>query len=144
MKYIVLLFLSLCWACTSDSAGELAEIKRLMQEQQDAWNEGDMAGYMQAYWSSDSLLFIGRRGMHYGWQTTLDNYRQSYPDRAQMGELLFENKQMRLTDPHSAWVAGRWNLFRESDTLKGSYLLVWEKIDGAWKIIADHSGSDNS
>ncbi len=112
-----------------------------MQQQEKDWNEGSLEGFMSAYWKSDSLLFIGSRGLTYGWSTTLDNYRKSYKNKALMGYLVFENKEIETLGNAHAWAAGRWHLFRESDTLQGSYMLVWEKIEGQWKIVADHSSS---
>jgi hypothetical protein len=104
-----------------------------------AWNSGDLEEFMSAYYHSDSLLFIGRSGMKYGWQTTLDNYRRGYPDREAMGRLQFENLDVRkLSDDH-AFVAGAWTLYRTDDTLAGFYSLIWRYLDGRWVIIADHS-----
>lgn len=118
---------------------DISKIKNIMSDQQKAWNEGDIESFMSAYLYSDSLVFIGSRGLNYGWQTTLDNYKKSYQNKDQMGRLLFENGKIDQISPNSIWVAGRWNLFRSSDTLQGSYLLVWEKLEEEWKIVADHS-----
>mgnify|MGYP000244662091 CR=1 FL=1 len=134
-------------ACSNSSPGEssfseeqeIRLLQNLMQEQQQAWNQNDLQGFMKAYWKSEELIFIGSRGITYGWQTTLDNYRQSYNNPEKMGTLHFDNEKIEILQDHSAMVAGKWNLFRSADTLAGSYLLVWKKLDGEWKIIADHS-----
>ena len=114
-------------------------IASLMEEQQEAWNQHSLEGFMQAYWKSDSLTFIGSRGITYGWQTTLENYRKSYGNAELMGTLQFDNDRIEILQDSSAMVTGRWNLFRSADSLSGSYLLVWKRINGEWKIIADHS-----
>lgn len=130
-------FLSSCQH--PEEADDIALIKTIMDNQEKAWNKGDLNGFMQAYNPNDSLVFIGSRGLTYGWQTTLDNYKKSYNSKAKMGRLFFENDMLKQVGDEAVWVAGRWNLFRDSDTLSGSYLLVWEKINGEWKIVADHS-----
>ncbi len=145
----VLLFMSACTSVETKQTEktveqptktkELNSISKLMQAQENAWNRGDLEGFMQAYWKSDSLVFIGSRGLNYGWETTLANYQKSYSDKEKMGTLKFENKKLEILNVEAAWAAGKWNLFRTADTLNGSYLLVWKKIDGTWKIIADHS-----
>jgi ketosteroid isomerase-like protein len=117
----------------------LNHITTLMEEQELSWNEGDLEGFMAAYWKSDSLVFIGSKGLQYGWSTTLHNYRKTYINKALMGELKFENIEIQPLGNHSAWVAGKWHLYRSADTLSGSYLLVWKYMNGQWKIIADHS-----
>jgi ketosteroid isomerase-like protein len=114
-------------------------IQQVMDEQEAAWNQGDLEGFMQGYWKSDSLRFIGKRGITYGWQPTLDNYKQSYPDSDAMGKLQFTNLSMEITGDSSTYVIGKWELFRTTDTLAGHYSLLWKNLNGRWLIIADHS-----
>ncbi|MFZ6051502.1 YybH family protein [Halocola ammonii] len=115
------------------------EINRLMTEQEEAWSSGDLEAFMQHYWQSDSLAFIGRSGVNHGWQTTLDNYRKSYPDKAAMGKLTFDNLSIEKLSSTHAYVIGKWNLERSQGDLSGHYSLVWKKIEGEWKIVSDHS-----
>jgi ketosteroid isomerase-like protein len=110
-----------------------------MDQQQKAWNQGDLESYMNGYWKSDSLRFIGKRGITYGWQPTLDNYKKGYPNADAMGQLQFENLSMELTGDSSAYVIGKWMLFRTNDTLSGHYSLLWKCMNGRWLIVADHS-----
>ncbi len=110
-----------------------------MAFQEDAWNRGDLEAFMQPYIFSDSLLFVGSRGISYGWQTTLDNYRKGFPDKAAIGRLEFDNQVYKSLQDEYALVIGRFHVYREKDTLSGSYSLIWQLIDGEWKIIADHS-----
>lgn len=145
MKYVysflILGFMS-CNQCPNSNlpiAADIEKVETLMEEQQTAWNNGSLEDFMIPYSHSDSLVFIGSRGLNYGWEATLSNYKKSYPSEERMGKLLFENEKIEQIDEAAIWIAGRWNLFRDMDTLKGSYLLVWEKINGEWKIVADHS-----
>lgn len=118
---------------------EIEKVQSLMNQQQTAWNSGNLEEFMIPYFQSDSLVFIGSRGLNYGWNKTLSNYKKTYDSREKMGTLLFENEKVERIGESAIWIAGRWNLFRTNDTLNGSYLLVWKKIDGEWKIVADHS-----
>ncbi len=139
-KFLLLtLIVSIQSSCCNNTGDGRDEIFSLMEQQEQAWNKGDIKGFMKPYWNSDSLIFIGSRGFTYGWQTTLDRYRQSYPDKVAMGQLLFENKSYKTLGKNHSLVLGRWILYREKDTLRGSYSLTWQKIDGKWQIIADHS-----
>jgi ketosteroid isomerase-like protein len=110
-----------------------------MKKQEDAWNRGDLEGFMQGYWKSDSLRFIGKRGITYGWQQTLDNYKKGYPNTEAMGTLQFTNLSLELTGDSSAYVIGQWQLFRTADTLSGHYSLLWKMKNNQWLIVADHS-----
>jgi ketosteroid isomerase-like protein len=114
-------------------------ILQLMKAQETAWNKGDLEGFMEAYWRSDSLKFIGKNGITYGWQATLDNYRKSYANPAQMGQLRFDILHTELSGKQ-AFVIGRWHLQREAyPSLQGYFTLFWKKIKGQWRIVADHS-----
>ncbi|MCK7558601.1 DUF4440 domain-containing protein [Chitinophaga sedimenti] len=94
---------------------------------------------MTTYWKSDSLMFIGKNGVTYGWQATLDNYKKGYPDKAAMGQLEFNLLEFKRLAKGVYLVIGKWHLTRTIGDLQGHFSLTMKKIDGEWKIIADHS-----
>jgi ketosteroid isomerase-like protein len=114
-------------------------IVKVMHNQQLAWNRGDIDAFMQGYWKSDSLLFVGTSAPAYGWQTTLDHYKKSYPDKAAMGILSFDILKVQVLDSENAFVLGAWHLKREKDMPGGYFTLWFRKIKGEWKIVADHT-----
>jgi ketosteroid isomerase-like protein len=114
-------------------------ILKLLEDQRQAWNRGDLVEYMQGYSKSDSLLFVGKSGPKYGWETTLANYKKGYPDKKAMGLLSFDIKEVRMISADYAFVLGAWHLKRENDDPKGYFTLIVKKIRGEWKVIADHS-----
>ncbi|WP_426491946.1 YybH family protein [Hymenobacter sp. 102] len=148
MKYVFLsAALVLAAACTTarqptaaDSAASRQAILQVLSTQTAAWNRGDVAGFMRGYWQNDSLVFIGKSGLTYGWQRTLDNYRRSYPTPAAMGQLDFSNLRIQSLSPDAAQVIGRWHLARPAaGDLQGHFLLVMRRINGKWVVVADHS-----
>jgi len=146
---LVVLMLSILFAsCASkdnkptarlDKKKEADQIHSLMSKQESAWNNADLDGFMFCYWKSDSLKFIGKRGITYGWQATLENYKKSYATPDEMGKLKFTNLTTDILSDSSAFVIGKWQLLRTADTLSGHYTLLWKKINQHWVIIADHS-----
>jgi len=114
-------------------------ILAIMANQEAAWNTGKLEAFMDGYWQSDSLKFIGKSGLNYGWQSTLDNYKKGYPDKAAMGKLTFTNLHIEKAGNRSAFVIGKWHLDREAGDLEGYYSLLWRKMKGKWVIVADHS-----
>lgn len=135
---IMLLSLSIYTRTFAQSADQRA-IAQVLEDQRLAWNAGDLLGYMQGYWNSDSLVFIGKKGPQYGWTKTLENYKRSYPNKLSMGDLHFKLLKIDLIDAQNAFVMGEWMLKREKDEPKGYFTLRLKKIEGAWKIIVDHS-----
>ena len=114
-------------------------ILKLLEDQRQAWNRGDLNEYMQGYNQSDSLLFVGKSGPQYGWNNTLKNYKKSYPNKTAMGYLSFDIKEIKMIAADHAFVLGAWHLKRENDEPKGYFTLLVKKIKGQWKVIADHS-----
>ncbi|MDB4925662.1 MAG: nuclear transport factor 2 family protein [Mucilaginibacter sp.] len=110
-----------------------------MDDQRLAWNRGDLEGFMQGYWKSDSLMFVGKTAPTFGWQNTLNNYKRGYPDKAAMGILIFDIKKVQILDLENAFVFGAWRLKREKDEPGGYYTLWFRKINGVWKIVVDHT-----
>ena len=72
--------------------------------------------------TSDSLSFIGKSGLTYGWQPTLNNYILSYPDKSAMGKLTFTNEVKDFIDIETVQVIGKWELKRDSLENLGGYL----------------------
>ena len=129
------------YAYRSPAADRVA-IREVLTTQTVAWNKGDIPGFMQGYWKSDSLVFIGRKGPTYGWQQTLENYRKNYPDAAAMGQLDFSGLRITVLAPSAAQVIGHWHLARPAaGDVQGYFLLLLRKIEGHWVVVADHTNS---
>ena len=135
----MLAFLLLGTAAVQAQSKEDTAVRRLLQTQTEAWNRGDLEGFMQTYWKSDSLMFIGKNGVVWGWQKTLDNYKKSYPDKAAMGNLAFDVVEIKRLSEDYYYVTGKWMLQRTTDAPAGYYTLLLRRIAGAWKIVSDHS-----
>lgn len=114
-------------------------IRKILDEQTKAWNRGDIEGFMQGYWKDDSLMFIGKSGINWGWKKTLDNYKRAYPNSAAMGKLSFEIIVVRELSDKYYYVVGKWMLTRSIGDLGGFYDLLFKKVNGQWVIVADHS-----
>lgn len=138
MKKCILSFLIVLSAGLLKAQDRQAILK-VMHGQQEAWNRGDIDSFMESYWKSDSLVFVGKTAPVYGWETTLNNYKKHYPDKAAMGQLSFTIIQVKVLDATNAFVLGGWQLKREKDAPGGYYTLWFRKIKGEWKIVCDHT-----
>ncbi len=139
MKFLLfcyLFFLSL--TSVGQSKDEIA-IKKILAEQTLAWNRGDIESFMIGYWENDSLMFIGKSGVTYGYKNTKDNYKKNYPNTAAMGKLSFTLIQVKKISKQFYHITGKWNLNRTIGDIGGHYTLVFQKINGHWVIISDHS-----
>jgi len=130
-----LLLLSSCFLFAQDKEA----VMKVLEIQRQAWNRGDIESYMQGYWKSDSLVFVGKTAPVYGWQSTLERYKKSYPGKAAMGQLTFDIIQVKVLDDNNAFVLGGWHLKREKDAPGGYFTLWFRKINGEWKIVCNHT-----
>lgn len=139
MKSIFLfLFIISSTIAFAQSKDEIA-IRKVLNEQTAAWNKGDLEKFMVGYWENDSLMFIGKSGVTYGYTNTLNNYKKGYPDTAAMGKLLFNIIKVKKLSSKYYQVIGKWMLKRSIGDLSGHYTLLFQKINNRWVIIADHS-----
>ena len=122
---------------------EKAEINNLLEKQVAAWNAGNLEKFMETYWNSEKLVFVGSRGPTYGWQATLDNYKKGYPDKVAMGKLNFKILNISKIDKKTVFVIGRFELTRDIGNLAGHFTLVIQKIKDEWLIVSDHSSAEN-
>jgi len=134
------LIISLCFFSTTFAQSkEEITIRNIIEEQRLAWNIGDKEKYMEAYWQSDSLMFIGKNGITYGWQNTLENYKKGYPDASAMGNLKFDILKVNRISSNYFFIVGKWYLVRSIGDVDGHFTLMFKKIKNKWVIIADHS-----
>ncbi len=135
-------FLSILLAVTLVSTAQSKDektIRNLLAEQTAAWNRGDIESFMKGYWENDSLMFIGKSGVTYGWTNTLNNYKKGYPDTAAMGQLAFTLIKVEKISRKYFQVVGKWFLKRSIGDVGGHYTLLLRKINRKWVIVADHS-----
>ncbi len=116
------------------------QVRQVLAEQTACWSKGDIECFMLGYWKSDSLVFIGKAGLTYGWQQTLDNYKRSYPGTEAMGKLNFDILEMKPLSENTMLVVGKWMLTREeAGNLDGHFSVIFRKFPAGWRIITDHS-----
>jgi hypothetical protein len=137
MRNIIFSFFIVCILNTYSQSNTQTVLKN-MAEQEVCWNNGDIKGFMKHYWHNDSLRFIGKKGINYGWQTTFDNYIKSYPDKASMGKLKFRIEFVKQLSETSIYIIGNWDLEKDKP-VGGHFTLLWQKLDGRWVIVADHT-----
>ncbi len=125
-------------ASYAQSKDELA-IRDILSGQVTTWNNGDLQSFMRGYWQNDSLKFIGKSGITYGWKQTLENYKKNYPDTLAMGKLDFDLIEVKRLSALYFFVVGKWQLTRSIGNLKGHFTLLFKKINNKWVIVADHS-----
>ena len=123
----------------SDHNAAEAGIRLVMEQQERDWNNHDLEGFMEGYWKSSELKFYGPNGLTLGWNNTLERYKKVYPTKAESGTLNFVINDISNIESDSYWVMGEYYLKRDVGDADGVFIIIFKKIDGAWKIVADMS-----
>lgn len=152
MKLAALGFLALVLGCKTPGSPNPAEssptapklILQVIEEQKQAWNRGDIEGYMQGYAKRPTTSFASGDNMTTGWQETLDRYRIGYDTKEKMGQLEFRELKVEMVSEDAAMVTGRWELQREKDRPHGLFTLLFRKLPEGWRIVHDHTSAAKS
>src|SRR5437660_12642325 len=73
-----------------------AAIRAVLDAQRDAWNRGDIEGYMDGYDRSPDTVFVSGDRINRGWQMVLDRYKKGYDSREKMGVLSFSDVEITM------------------------------------------------
>ncbi|MCA0933390.1 nuclear transport factor 2 family protein [Lutimonas saemankumensis] len=141
MKKIVLLLTVVLLSSFSEieTKDDKTEIRKVMADQQEAWNNYDLEGFMQGYWKSEELKFYGSNGVTYGWNNTLARYKKAYPSKEYSGTLKFVINDISKISRDAYYVMGEYHLERSVGNADGIFMIIFKKIKGEWKIISDTS-----
>ena len=115
------------------------EISIILNSQIKSWNEGNVNEFMTGYWNHDSLMFVGKNGVTYGYGNVLNNYKKYYPDTVAMGKLSYDIIHIKAFSPEYYFIVGKFYLKRTIGDAQGFFTLIFRKINGKWLIISDHS-----
>jgi len=117
----------------------IAAVRTVLDAQRDAWNRGDIEGYMDGYARSEDTVFVSGDNLTRGWQTVLDRYKKSYDSRDKMGTLTFSDLEIKSIGNETAIVLGRWHLQRAKDQPHGRFTLILKRTKQGWKVVHDHT-----
>jgi ketosteroid isomerase-like protein len=130
----------------TQNAGDPARtaIRKVLEDQQAAWNQHDLEGFMAGYWKSAELTFFSGAHESKGWQAALDRYKKNYQGAGhEMGKLEFANLRIEMLGPEAGFVRGEFHLtMSDGKTPHGLFTLVFRKFPEGWKIVHDHSAGE--
>ena len=143
-RILYITLLTLCFSCQvsinkGSEIDDKKEILSIMKAQEEAWSKHDLERFMEGYWKSDSLKFYGSSGLTYGWNKTLANYKKGYPTPDHSGVLKFKINDITKIEKESYYVMGEYHLTRKVGNANGVFMIIFRKINGEWKIVADTS-----
>jgi uncharacterized protein (TIGR02246 family) len=135
-----------CSATDMPGPDAARDVRAVWTTQVEAWNRGDLEGFMAGYWKSPDLVFFSNGTETRGWQATLDRYRARYQaEGKEMGTLDFPELDILTLGPDAAMARGRWRLkMRDGKESSGMTSVVFRKLPEGWRIVHDHSSAESS
>jgi beta-aspartyl-peptidase (threonine type) len=118
-------------------------VKHLLVSQVEAWNRGEIEGFMHGYWHSPELTFYSGATITKGWEPTLVRYRERYrgPGK-EMGKLEFQDLDIDVLSPRAAVVTGKFKLtMSNGQQPHGLFTLVVKRTAGGWRVVHDHTSA---
>ena len=122
------------------TAADDAAVRAVLETQRQAWNRGDLDGFMAGYARSDELTFTSGGHIQRGFAATQARYRERYGGGAAgMGQLAFEVLAVQAVGADGAVVLGRWRLTATPHAGGGVFSVVLERQAAGWRVIHDHT-----
>ena len=145
-------------------------IRGVMAAQVEAWNRGDIDGFMAGYEKSAELVFTSGGQIRHGYDETIAKYKAKYgTDKSTMGHLTFELLSIQHLGADGAIVLGKWALTDGPSRNEGParprpegaplpageahptdgpnaaggvFSVAFERTSAGWRIVHDHTSSD--
>ena len=136
---VATLFFTFQSTLLAQDSKDITAVKSILARQEADWNAGKIDDFMNGYWQSEKLKFIGASGITYGYDATLRNYHKRYPDRTTMGKLKFEVISTEKLSRKVIMLVGNWDLQRASGDIGGIFTLIFKKINREWVVASDHT-----
>ena len=134
-------------AQTSKAADDATTaIQAVLRAQVDAWNRGDLKGFMDGYWKSPDLIFATGKEETRGWDLVMERYHARYQsgDNAEMGKLTFAWVDgVHMLSQELAYIDGEYRLTMSTGKeLHGVFTLILRKFPEGWRIVHDRTCSE--
>ena len=129
---------------TAEAKAARKDISQVLANQQEAWNKGDLKGFMAGYLRSSELTFYSGGEVHKGWDAVLERYQKRYQaEGKEMGKLTFRDVEIDVLGVDGAVVRGRWELKLSSEMPSGLFTLIVRKTPEGWRIVHDHTSMND-
>jgi len=117
---------------------DTSAIEAILNAQTDAWNRGDLDGYLDYFWRDPRLYYASRNTVVRGWEALRESYARRYGEGAQLGHVQFSDVEIEILAEDAAKVTGRFEVTQAAYPASGTYLIVLRKFaEAGWKVVSD-------
>ncbi len=112
------------------------QVKSMLKNRADAWNNRDLDRYMADYRKFDLLRVSVNGKTEKGWESVRESFASQFGP--EMGTLRISNIKIHMVGDFASIVTADWNLQQENRITNGRMNLVMKRIDAAWKITTEN------
>lgn len=132
-----------CVVAATAQAGEPSklrdEVKAVLDAQGAAWNAGDLDAYLSHYAKGPDTVHITGGEIITGSEAIGAGYRARNPDPSAYGEIAYTDLKVTALSDRAAIAHAPWSWTLGEASAEGVFTLVLEEIDGAWRVVHDHT-----
>jgi len=141
---VLVVLLPTVFAACRFEVGEEEDLERsieaMLHRSADAWNRGDLDGFMASYADGASTSLMTVDGPVNGRVEIRELYAPRFVPGATRDSLRLENLNVRPLPPLIGIVTGRYVLYRAGTvTDSGWFSVVVRRAGDGWRIVHDHS-----
>lgn len=119
-------------------------IKAAFQTWQNAWNQGDLEGFLDSYWQSEKTRYVSGNKMMVGYERIAATYRQRYlaEGAGGMGQMQLDIEPDFIIGDN-ALVFGQYKALDDDQQVigQGAFTVHLRRVAGEWKIVSDHASA---
>src|SRR5579875_927331 len=111
------------------------DVVKVIIKQQDAWNKGDLDGYLSHYKDAPDTQAV-LASLVRGLNNIRAAYRQNFPSRDAMGNIEDTDVEVRMLGDNFALATGRYHLTRSKKAggpAEGTFSELFEKTSAGWQ-----------
>lgn len=115
-------------------------VRSLLDTQVQAWNRGDMQGFLDGYLKSSELIYASSGRIFYGEEQVHALYQEGFPEGA-VGHLSFSELDVHPLGEKTAWTLARFRLETDEGIRTGIFTLIVKEAETGWRIVHEHSSA---
>jgi uncharacterized protein (TIGR02246 family) len=115
------------------------EIYDQMMKMVDAWNRHDLDAYLDGFLHSDDILMVVDGETIRGWDLLSKAFHSGYPNRDEMGTVIFDRVQVQMLSPDLGFVLIWYSIAFPKKKQFGTDTVIVKKVAEGWREMISHT-----
>lgn len=126
---------------SQSTAADFKAVAELFRAGSDAWNRGDVEGYLATYADTETVRWVSGDQVIIGRNAIAAAFKERFPTAEGMGKLSIKKLQVDLLTPSDALAFGEWHQQLGEAERAGVFTVHLTKFSAGWRIVSDHASA---